>query len=202
MTRGCFVVLEGGEATGKSTQARLLVERLEGAGRAATATHEPGGTTLGAEIRRLLLHADHPIEPRAELLMILADRAQHVAEVVRPALEAGRVVVCDRYTPSSLAYQGVGRGLGVEHVERVCELATGGLAPDLVVVLDLPDAVADARVAGDPDRMERAGIGFHRAVRAAYRDLAPRYGWEVVDAAGTPAEVAECVWRAVRRVLP
>lgn len=199
---GCFVVLEGGEGTGKSTQARLLVERLEAFGRAATATHEPGGTTLGVEIRRLLLHADHPIEPRAELLMILADRAQHVAEVVRPALDAGRVVVCDRYTPSSLTYQGVGRGLGVEHVERACELATGGLEPDLVVVLDLPDDLADARVAGDPDRMERAGIEFHRPVRDAYRKLAPLYGWALVDATGTPGEVADRVWEAVRRVLP
>ena len=199
---GCFVVLEGGEGTGKSTQARLLVERLEALGRVATATHEPGGTTLGAEIRRLLLHADHPIEPRAELLMILADRAQHVADVVRPALAAGRVVVCDRYTPSSLTYQGVGRGLGVEHVERACELATGGLEPDLVVVLDLPDELADARVAGDPDRMERAGIEFHRSVRDAYRKLAPLYGWVLVDATDTPGAVADRVWEAVRRVLP
>ena len=195
-------MIEGGEGTGKSTQARLLADRLAGSGRPCTLTREPGGTTLGAEIRRLLLHTDDELDPRAELLLMLADRAQHVRAVVEPALAAGDVVVCDRYTPSSLAYQGVGRGLGVEHVERAADLATGGLAPDLVVVLDLPDEVADARVAGEPDRMERAGMDFHRLVRDAYRQLAPLYGWELVAAAGTREAVAEAVWAAVRRVLP
>lgn len=199
---GCFVVLEGGEGTGKSTQALLLGDRLRDDGRNPCVTREPGGTTRGAQIRELLLHDHADLDPRAELLLMLADRAQHVAEVVRPNLEAGSVVVSDRYVPSTLTYQGVGRGLGVEDVERLCAWATGGLEPDMVVVLDLPDDVADQRLAADRDRLERAGAEFHRKVREAYRALAPRYGWTVVDASGTTEVVAGRIWSAVRRILP
>ena len=138
----------------------------------------------------------------AELLLMLADRAQHVAEVIRPALERGAIVVCDRFEPSSLAYQGAARGLGVDEVERSSKWAAAGVEPDLVVVLDLPDAIAEDRVSADRDRFERAGAELDDDVRAAYRELAPAHGWLVVDAAGTPEEVAARVLDAVAAVVP
>jgi dTMP kinase len=194
---GRFVVLEGGEGSGKSTQAKRLVKRLSETGRDALLTHEPGHTRVGEEIRLLLLHADWELDARTELLLMLADRAQHVAEVIRPALAAGTVVVSDRYTPSTLAYQGVGRALGVDPVDRLSAFAAGDLEPDMVVVLDLPDDVANGRIAADADRMERAGADFHAAVRAAYRSLAEERGWQLVDARGTRDEVAARVWAVV-----
>ncbi len=199
---GCFIVLEGGEGSGKSTQAQLLFERLVAFGRDAVLTYEPGDSSLGEEIRQLLLHREDAVDERAELLLMLADRAQHVADVVEPALARDAVVVCDRFTPSSLAYQGVGRALGVEAVEWMSTYASVGLAPDLVVVLDLPDQVANARVSQEPDRFERAGNEFHAAVRNAYRYLAPLHEWTLLDASGTREEVAEQIWALVRPILP
>jgi dTMP kinase len=193
-----FIVLEGGEGVGKSTQVQLLAQWLHATGREVVVTYEPGATKSGAQMRAVLLHADVPIDPRAELLLMAADRAQHVAEQIRPALERGAIVVCDRYMPSTLAYQGVGRGLGVETVETLSGWAAGGLEPDLVLVLDLPDAEAEARVSAARDRMERAGAEFNRTVRAAYRELAPDCGWKVVDASGTPEDVAARVREAVQ----
>ncbi|HEV2309789.1 MAG TPA: dTMP kinase, partial [Acidimicrobiia bacterium] len=135
---GKFVVLEGGDATGKTTQTARLAARLRAEGREVLATFEPGGTNLGVSLRRLLLDGQATVEPEAEALLMAADRAQHVLEVVRPALARGDWVVSDRFVPSSLAYQGVGRGLGVPAIEIVNGIATGGLEPDLVIVLDLP----------------------------------------------------------------
>lgn len=197
-----FVVLEGGEGSGKSTQAALLAETLRAEGREVVVTFEPGDTPTGQRIREALLHGDDGLAPTAELLLMLADRAQHVAEVIRPALDRGAVVVCDRYSPSTITYQGAARGLGVEAVERWCEMATGGLVPDAVVVLDVPDAVAAERTGGARDRMERAGADFHARVRAAYRDLAPDRGWIVIDGVGEPAAVTTRVRAALGAVLP
>jgi dTMP kinase len=194
-------VLEGGEGTGKSTQAKRLVRCLEELGRPTVLTHEPGDTPVGEEIRALLLHEDWELDARAELLLMLADRAAHVTDLIRPALAAGKVVVSDRFTPSSLAYQGVGRGLGVDAVERLSAFAAGGLEPDLVVILDLPDDIAAARVDADRDRMERAGSGFHASVRAAYRSLAAERGWTLVDAHGSRDDVAGRLWAAVEPIL-
>jgi dTMP kinase len=199
--RGRFVVLEGGEGTGKSTQAKRLVQRVEESGREALLTHEPGDTGLGAAIRSLLLHEDRAIDARAELLLMLADRAQHVVEVITPAVARGAVVVSDRFDPSSIAYQGVGRGLGVDEVASLCRFATAGLDPDLVVVLDLPDAVAAGRVATEGDRMERSGQDFHTRVRAAYRELAGQFGWRIVDGRGSRDDVADRIWALVATVL-
>jgi dTMP kinase len=199
--RGRFIVLEGGEGSGKSTQAKRLHTRLVAGGYDAMLTHEPGHTRVGEEIRLLLLHEDWTLDSRAELLLMLADRAQHVAEVIRPALDAGSVIISDRYAPSSLAYQGVGRALGVDAVDRISAFAAGDLEPDLVVVLDLPDDVAGSRVAADADRMERAGDDFHTAVRDAYRNLAAERGWVLVPAHGSRDEVADRVWAVVEPVL-
>jgi dTMP kinase len=202
VTRGCFIVLEGADASGKSTQAKVLGERLQHFGRTTFVTREPGGSDRGEKIRDLLLHDHAHLDARAELMLMLADRAQHVAEVVRPRLEAGEIVVCDRYTPSSLVYQGIARGFGVETVERMSAFATGGLEPDLVLVFDLPDEIAARRRDPEGDRMEQAGIQFHQAVRDGYRMLAPMYEWPVIDASGTIEQVADLVWVPVRDVLP
>jgi dTMP kinase len=201
VTRGAFIVLEGGEGSGKTTHARLLADRLARAGREVVLTFEPGATARGATWRAALLDDDRPLDDRAELLLLAADRAQHVGEVVLPALERGAVVVCDRHSPSTIVYQGVARGLGVDGVVAVCDVATGGLRPDAVIVLDVPDDVARTRAASTPDRIERAGDEFHDRVRAAYRELAPRFGWVVVDAHGTIDEVAERVAAAAAAAL-
>ncbi len=201
----CFIVLEGADGSGKSTQVTRLVERLRGSGRTVVETFEPGATALGSRIRAIVL--DGPDEsvgaasPAAitEALLMAADRAQHVAEVVRPALSRGDWVVSDRFVPSSLIYQGVARGLGVDAVAEVSAWATDGLEPDLIIVLDVADAVADTR-RSQSDRLEREGNEFHAAVRAAYRDLARTRGWTVVDANTDAEVVADQVWSIVVEV--
>ncbi len=199
-TRGVFVVLEGGDGCGKSTQAELLISRLRDLGREVVATREPGATEAGAAIRSLVLGGGD-LDPRAEALLIAADRAEHVAEVIRPALDRGAVVVSDRYIPSSLAYQGMARGLGVEEIARLSEWATGGLQPDLVVVFDVPADHAERRRAAPQDRMERESAEFRAQVNQAYRDLADRFGWALVDGTAPIADVADEVWKLVRPLL-
>ncbi len=188
---GRFIAFEGGEGTGKSTQARLLAEHL-----GALLTREPGGTAIGATIRSIVLAADdNGLVDRAEALLMAADRAQHVAEVVRPALATGRDVVTDRYLGSSIAYQGFGRGLPVDEVRDLSRWATDGLMPDLVVLLEVDAAEARARIGHGRDRLENAGAEFHAAVEQGFRDLAAADSerWVVVDGGGTVAEVAERV---------
>jgi dTMP kinase len=193
--RGRLIALEGGEACGKSTQAALLAKAL-----GAVLTREPGGTRLGEHVRALLLDdAETALAPRAEALLMAAARAQHVAEVVRPALEAGRDVVSDRFAHSSLAYQGHGRRLPVSEVAQLSAWASEDLWPDRVILLELPSDVALGR-RGTPDRFESEGESFHERVRQGYRQLAaedPRR-WRVVDGSGTVEEVAARVWAAAR----
>lgn len=191
-----LIAFEGGEGTGKSTQARMLAEAL---GDRAVLTFQPGATPMGAAIRRLLLDpvAGAGMHPRAEALLYAADRAQHVAEVVRPALAAGKIVVTDRYIGSSLAYQGVGRGLGVEEVQAISSFATDGLDPDVVVLLEVPLEERARRLAvrdrstGGPDRIEREAADFHRRVDEAFRALAEADPgrWRIVDGSGSAGEV-------------
>jgi dTMP kinase len=201
MLPGRFLVLEGGDATGKTTQAGRLAARLREHGRDVLLTFEPGGTPLGADLRRLLLDGTGTVEPEAEALLMAADRAQHVLEVVRPALARGDWVVSDRFVPSSLAYQGVGRGLGVPAIELVNGIATGGLDPDLVVVLDLPPEVATERFGAARDRLEEEDDAFRLAVHEAYRDLAGTRGWVLLDASGPVEEVADRIWGVVTERL-
>jgi dTMP kinase len=198
--RGRFIVIEGADATGKSTQVAGLADRLEGLGRDVVRTFEPGNTGAGRRIRELLLDGDATIAPTTEALLMAADRAQHVAEVVQPALDRGAVVISDRFVPSSVVYQGIVRGVGIDDVWHMNRSATRGLEPDVVVLLDLPDEVAETRRA-PTDRFEREGPEFHQRVRRAYRELSEKEGWAVVDASGTPDEVAGRVWEAVERVL-
>ena len=196
-----FVVLEGGDATGKSTQMGYLAARIRDAGHDVVETFEPGATRLGARLRTLLLDESGPIDPIAEALLMAADRAEHVAGVVRPALQRGAWVLSDRFVPSSLAYQGVGRGLGVAEVGQLNELATAGLEPDLVVVLDLAPDVARARLGLSRDRMEGENDAFALAVHEAYRDLARSRGWSIVDAAADVEAVATAIWAVVEERL-
>jgi dTMP kinase len=198
---GHFVVLEGGDTSGKSTQAGLLVDRLRALGHDVVPSFEPGATDVGGAIRALILDEPATVDPMTETLLLAADRAQEVADVIRPALARGADVVSDRYVPSSLAYQGVGRGLGVDDVDRLNRWATGGLEPDLVIVLDVDGDVARSRRAEPGDRLERAGAEFHAAVRDAYRKLAPERGWVVLDGDADLEKVAERVWDVVRQRL-
>lgn len=192
--RGRLIALEGPEGCGKTTQAALLARRL-----GAVLTREPGGTPVGERIRALVLDAGlSGLDHRAEALLLAADRAQHVATVVAPALEAGRDVITDRSAYSSLAYQGHGRGLPLDEVRQLSTWATGDVWPDVAVLIDVPEVVARSRMDG-PDRFEAEARGFHRRVAAGYRQLAaaePRR-WRVVDGTGTVEEVAERIWAAV-----
>jgi len=172
----------------------------EAAGREVVETFEPGGTDAGRHIRALVLDGDEAIDARTEALLMAADRAQHVAEVVRPALARGAWVVSDRHVPSSLAYQGAARALGVDALEELSAWATDGLRPDLVIVLDVPDDVAAGRRSAG-DRMEREAEAFHAQVRAAYRSLAADRGWVVVDGSGDQDTVEHRIWTVVSERL-
>src|SRR5512132_1951515 len=196
---GRLIAFEGVEGAGKSTQLELLRQALEGRDREVVVTREPGGTAAGERVRGLLLDPEVELDPRAEALLFAAARAELVAEVIRPALERGAVVLSDRYLDSSLAYQGGARGLGRGPVEAVNRFATGGLLPDLVVLLDLDPADGLARRARDPDRIEAQDIDFHRRVRSAFRDLAAAEPARfcVVDATLPAPEVAARVQAAV-----
>jgi dTMP kinase len=200
---GRLIAFEGVEGSGKSTQLELLRRLLEEQGRDVVVTREPGGTPAGERVRALLLDPAVELHPRAEALLFAAARAELVEAVIRPALERGAVVLCDRYLDSSLAYQGEARGLGRDPVSQVNRFATGGLLPDLVVLLDLDPAAGLARRARDPDRIEAQDLGFHRRVRDAFRDLAAAEPgrFAVVDAAAPVTEVADQVQAAVLGVL-
>ena len=188
---GLFIVLEGAEGSGKSTQVRLLAEWLQARGVPHLATREPGGTAIGEEIRQILLHGSD-IPAATELLLFNAARAVFVAEIVRPALEAGKVVLTDRFWLSSMAYQGYGRGLPLDQVQAICEFAAGGVEPDLTIVLDVPTELGDERRAhrSGPDRIESLGTDFHAAVAEAYRLLPVTLpGIERIPGSGSVAEV-------------
>jgi dTMP kinase len=170
---GVFIVFEGGEGAGKSSRAVALASLLREAGHEVVLTHEPGDSRIGSHIRTILLDpANRGLDARAEALLYAADRAEHIASVVRPALDRGAVVITDRYVDSSIAYQGIARGLGATAVAELSRFATGGLLPDLTVVLDVPPVVGRTRLSGPADRLESEAPEFHARVRQAYLDLA------------------------------
>ena len=202
---GLFIAFEGGEGSGKSTQIQLLADALRASGHSVVTTHEPGATEVGRSIRELLLHHREPLSSRAEALLFAADRAHHVETVVQPALARGEIVLTDRYVDSSLAYQGVGRGLPFEDIRRVSRWATDGLRPDLTLLLDLPaaDGLARARGRGDADKLEAESLGFHERVRQAFlviAEAAPRR-YRVIDARKPADEIARLVRLAVEGLL-
>jgi dTMP kinase len=201
---GFFVVLEGPEGAGKSTLARALAERLREAGHEPVLVREPGGTPAAEALRKELLHADRSWTPERELLYLAAARADLVGQVIRPALEAGRIVISDRYDLSTLAYQAAGRGLPMPMVTWVNRAATGGLKPDLTLILDLPVEVGAARqvAAGKVrDRLDREPEEFHRRVAARYREETGP-GVVHLDATQEPAELARAAWNAIASVHP
>jgi dTMP kinase len=199
MTTGRFIALEGGEGSGKSTQAARLAEAL-----GAVATREPGGTRIGALVRSIVLDpASHDLTDRTEALLYAADRAQHIAEVVRPALAAGRHVVTDRSPLSSIAYQGYGRGIDPDVIRRLSGWAIGGCWPELALLLDIAPGAALGRLDRSFDRLERAGLDFHERVRDGYLKMAAAEPerWVIVDADQPAGDVAVAVRRAVQERL-
>lgn len=198
-----FIVLEGGEGVGKSTQSERLFQRLSEAGYRAVLTREPGGTPLGESLR-WLLKRQAGIDAWSELFLILAARAHLVRQVVRPALRRGEVVVCDRFAPSTLVYQGWGRGLAVDFLGPLNDLATEGISPDLTVLLDAPVEVGLARrPPGEPDNFERESVDFHTRVREGYLALVEREPekWLVVDATLPEDQVSDIIWERVSSLL-
>ena len=189
--RGVFITFEGGDGSGKSTQIQSVREWFESRGREVIVTREPGGTELGTEIRRLVQNGPEDVDARTEALLYAADRAYHVATVIRPALERGAVVLGDRYIDSSLAYQGAARSLGVDEIASLSAWATQGLYPSLTFLLDLPPEVGARRRTDAPDRMERESMDFHERVRHEYLRLADAEPERIVviDAVGTVDEV-------------
>ena len=196
MRKGIFITFEGGEGCGKSSHIKTLAEFFENAGRECVITREPGGTPLAESVREILLHAkvDVAISPRAELLLFEAARAQHVDQLIRPALESGKVVLCDRFADSSSAYQGAARNLGDDSVEMLNAFAVDGVLPDLTIVLDIPAkdglARANKRDNDSPDRMGAEKLAFYEAVRGAFLKMAARNPdrFAVVDSSGSKEE--------------
>jgi len=205
VTDGLFIAFEGGDGAGKSTQVALLREALETAGRTVTVTRQPGGTDLGRAIRDLVLHGAH-VAPRAEALLFAADKAHHVDQLIKPALDRGEVVLTDRYTDSSVAYQGAGRDLGAQEIHDLNMWAVDDLVPDLTVVVDVSAAEGRRRRGDVHDRLEAEEDAFHDAIRAHYLAMAQgnpqRY--VVVDGTLGPDEIHAQVVERLRRmgVLP
>ncbi|MFC1980403.1 dTMP kinase [Chloroflexota bacterium] len=201
-----FITFEGGEGSGKSIQARALYKKLSQLAIPAILTHEPGGTPFGERIAHLLKWSEKTdISPLTELLLFNASRTQLVEKVILPGLKMGKIVICDRYTDSTTAYQSHGRGLGLEAVEAVNNAATQGLKPDLTVLLDIaPEEGLIRKRARKQDRFEQEDLTFHQGVREGYLRLADedRERWLVVDASQTKKEIAGIIWQRVSQLLP
>ena len=203
-----FITFEGIEGSGKSLQARLLVDRLRTHGRSALHTHEPGGTPLGDQLRELaLLRAELQPVARAEALLMCTSRAQLVETVIRPALQRGDVVVCDRFADSTLVYQGAGRGLDMNALRTVISFATAGLTPDMTMLLDLPVEAGLARKLAQTgaawNRFESEAVAFHEQVRGGYRRLAGEEPerWRCFDGQQSPEQLSDEIWRCVATEL-
>lgn len=201
--RARFIVFEGGDGSGKTTQIRLLREALLQAGIEVVDTYEPGATELGIALRNLVMHGPEDVDARTEALLYATDRAYHVSTVVRPALESGVTVLEDRYIDSSVAYQGIGRGLGADTIRDLSLWATDNLTPDAVVVLDVDEDVADERLGRERDRLERAGADFHARVREHFRSVVRDHpeNYVLVNANGTVEDVFENVVLALTKLL-
>jgi dTMP kinase len=202
---GLFVTFEGGEGSGKSFQSKVLYRRLIKSGITSVLTYEPGGTELGNAIRRLVKkNSQMPILPEAELFLFSACRLQLLAEVIRPALKKGGVVVCDRFIDSTVAYQGYGRGVNLTIIDSINKIATSGLKPDLTILLDISAGKGLNRKASkNKDRFEQTGLHFHNKVRNAYIKLAEAEParWLVIDAELSRSRVSELIWRTVNQLL-
>jgi len=206
-TRGLFITFEGPDGSGKSTQARMLAQRLRSEGCSVLESVEPGGTPIGQQIRHILLNpANRELTPTTELLLMFAARAQNVEQWILPALAEGRIVISDRFTDSSIAYQGAGRGLGWETVQRLDRIACHGVVPDLTLCIDIDSETGLSRAlarGGAETRLEEQAIEFHRRARSAYHELAqkePRR-FHLIDGRGTPETIAAQVWEQVAALI-
>lgn len=191
--KGYFITFEGADGCGKTTQSELVQKYLEDKGFEVVWTREPGAKGLGQNIRQLLLHYDGDVAPMCEAFLFLADRAQHIEHLIKPAVAAGKIVVCDRHTDSTIAYQGYGRGEDIGQLKYLNNLATGVIKPDLTFVFDVSTEVAQTRVGSEKDRMESAGIEFHKKVRQGYLEIAKQEPErvKVVDANNSIEKVFE-----------
>ena len=201
MTRGLFITFEGGDGCGKTTQIKLLDEHLRNKGYKTLITREPGSKGLGVKLREILLNYDGEVSPTAESFLFLADRAQHVDCIIKPALEKGIIVLCDRHTDSTVAYQGYGRGLDLEQIYKLNEIATNGLKPDLTIVLDVDVETSQKRVGAEKDRMESAGIEFFERVRKGFLEIAKLEPErvKVVDSTQTIEEIHKQILELIQR---
>lgn len=172
MKKGLFITFEGADGCGKTTQMKLLAEYLKQQGKDVVLTREPGGKGLGEKVREILLNYEGPVSDRCESFLFLADRAQNIDIIVNPAVEDGKIVLCDRHIDSTVAYQGYGRGLDIERINKLNDIATNGKKPDLTFVFDIDVETSMKRVGKEKDRMESAGIDFHNRVRKGYLELA------------------------------
>ena len=191
MKKGLFITFEGADGCGKTTQLDLISKYLTDKGYDVLITREPGARGLGENIREILLNYDGDVSDRCEQFLFLADRAQHVDIIIKPALNKGQIVLCDRHTDSTLAYQGYGRGLDINQLKQLNSIATGGLVPDLTFVFDIDTETSMKRVGKDKDRMENAGVEFHKKVRNGYLELAKNEPdrIKVLDATQTIEEI-------------
>lgn len=191
MKKGLFITFEGADGCGKTTQMNLLAEYLKKQGREVVLTREPGGKGLGEKIREILLNYDGEVSDRCESFLFLADRAQNIDTIVNPAVDAGKIVLCDRHTDSSVAYQGYGRGLDIERINMLNNLATNGKKPDITFVFDIDTETSMKRVGKEKDRMESAGVEFHTKVRNGYLEIAKKEPEriKVIDASKSIEEI-------------
>lgn len=201
MTKGLFITFEGGDGCGKTTQIKLLDEYLKNKGYKTLLTREPGSKGLGEKVREILLNYDGDVSPVCESFLFLADRAQNVDCLIKPALNEGTIVICDRHTDSSVAYQGYGRGLDIDRIKKLNSIATSGLSPDLTIVLDVDVETSQKRVGAEKDRMESAGIEFFERVRQGYLEIAKQEPErvKVVDSTKTIEEIHQEILELIGR---
>ncbi len=203
MKKGLFITLEGADGCGKTTQLNLLKEYLTSKGYEIVVTREPGGKGLGEKLREILLNYDGEVSDRCEAFLYLADRAQNIDTIIKPAINSGKIVLCDRHTDSSVAYQGYGREQNIDNINMLNELAVNGVHPDLTIVFDIDTETSMARVGAEKDRLESAGIEFHKRVRNGYLEIAKKNPQriKVVDASQTIEDVQRDVIKIVEEVL-
>lgn len=202
MKKGLFITLEGADGCGKTTQLNLLKEYLTSRGYEIVVTREPGGKGLGEKLREILLNYDGEVSDRCEAFLYLADRAQNIDTIIKPAINSGKIVLCDRHTDSSVAYQGYGREQNIDNINMLNELAVNGVHPDLTIVFDIDTETSMARVGAEKDRLESAGIEFHKRVRNGYLEIAKKNPQriKVVDASQTIEDVQRDVIKIIEGV--
>lgn len=203
MKKGLFITLEGADGCGKTTQLNLLKEYLTSRGYEIVVTREPGGKGLGEKLREILLNYDGEVSDRCEAFLYLADRAQNIDTIIKPAINSGKIVLCDRHTDSSVAYQGYGREQNIDNINMLNELAVNGVHPDLTIVFDIDTETSMERVGAEKDRLESAGIEFHKRVRNGYLEIAKKNPQriKVVDASQTIEDVQRDVIKIIEEVL-